>query len=1400
MQQNRGPVNVREFIWRHRKDKSGKHRRLGHNLGFLHPELALTIYEILNSGGRSSISLLPLLSRHDGFCLSRQSKHRSHALELKFWSDVTKSIFSKNLNLCPEIAPDEKKIGPTTTTNDDRTESKRTTTTGDLLAVGESCSFHNNNNNNYVSLDANDYKALLIAIARLTKSDRSRRKSEAEGSADLLFEPPLGLYAVWTQPAQYGLSLLVILYILNKVCSDGHTDSFLDGAEESPSSPVTTVPESPLSQAVAAIFERLMILWRHPPLCSGNNQTFLREIAVAALRNSKVTSFRIQLESFLLAAAKPTNTFLCIPDSDPFRCVNRNIPQNIKEFLHDNTPVPNVVKNPSNLGSISWDMSTPFLECKEKFQKSIDKFVKNTLRLKSQSIFTLSSSGEFNPVGVVSRENVGRLGITVTPLDRSKTTTTSVSREDVIRSVDGGSSDPSIKSDSSTRGPLQTRVEELFICDRDGKASVVSAIDTITSWIFGSPPHLYGSSANGCYSFDSDVDLMIRLPSEWTARIESEAGMKAMINNWIDYCPFPSRRWKSYGEGSLAGQWQKPSFMIDGNQFLHPHVLAARILSIFIKAIFGWDVQIVERARVPVIRVRASVVPCMVAATYKYADGVDHHDHEVLHGVQEEDYFFYDPTPLPQGIGFGIPHDTTLVDDMSRCASVYRTLDDLLTFTLDMAQKLSLDESPVDAGCTCSSCQLKIFFRSDIPKSERLLTAIGFTKDSGGVVRYRPATAQSIIRPRSCFVELDLSFSREVVVMNSLLIRNYASLDHRLRDAMVVLHEWTKRRDIRDSYLGSLSGYQWMVLFLAVFERVVVAGSVDQVTVAPNLQHLATLWRKGVMPELNEKVADAILKCGMGDPEEIRRQSILAEQEDENEGFLGSFLTNELLPSQSLPRQTFESQVKRCRLVDLMTRGHIVFQDGSSIHFPLSSTTVPNNYITIEHYVHALMSDDDELDSQKRDFIRWANIKKCPEMNDYYHNCEHLASPPDEYTSQVLADSMNQMIVNERPGPYAVGTAQCAKDCPAWTSSRQLLGPGKDLPGTKPLYRLQGVKMVWRGGDADHHSVCNAAGDFQKLTDGSNPNDGSAFTSVDVVCGFFEFLTSYDLLSHVFDMRKPGPISSKLSHFESVYFESVFSNLCDDKNQPNRNLDLNNPPGSQSLTLPSEPQSIDKEEDSQNCEATHLIKGLIGLESSPTCRGESRASGDVACCDQLRQSYDETVILSVYEQLQEARQKRKGLTEQLACQKDSSLAQLFTQWRDRLMWFKRRTSLCIADPFQRHRFIGPGESSKSDLLQAEIIRAHLILNHHVLANYALTTVHPFQPKVDLSLVGEGLFESLMGLDMNDRYSSAVSRDYYSEFLSVCRIPKNSIPRLQSTRDKISLIYSPSLLGLPLPEK
>ena len=91
--------------------------------------------------------------------------------------------------------------------------------------------------------------------------------------------------------------------------------------------------------------------------------------------------------------------------------------------------------------------------------------------------------------------------------------------------------------------------------------------------------------------------------------------------------------------------------------------------------------------------------------------------------------------------------------------------------------------------------------------------------DEFSVSKIESARVPILIVKKGEKIEINISFNHEVVIHNSALLRAYSSFSPRVRELVVLVKHWAKKREINDALQGSLSSYSYVLLVVAFLQQ-----------------------------------------------------------------------------------------------------------------------------------------------------------------------------------------------------------------------------------------------------------------------------------------------------------------------------------------------------------------------------------------------------------------------------------------------------------------------------------------------------------------------------------------------------------------------------------------------------
>ena len=69
------------------------------------------------------------------------------------------------------------------------------------------------------------------------------------------------------------------------------------------------------------------------------------------------------------------------------------------------------------------------------------------------------------------------------------------------------------------------------------------------------------------------------------------------------------------------------------------------------------------------------------------------------------------------------------------------------------------------------------------------------------------------------FLQVDVTVNNILAIVNTKLLRDYASIDVRLQQLVYVVKHWAKQRQVNDSYRGTLSSYCYVLMCIHILQQ-----------------------------------------------------------------------------------------------------------------------------------------------------------------------------------------------------------------------------------------------------------------------------------------------------------------------------------------------------------------------------------------------------------------------------------------------------------------------------------------------------------------------------------------------------------------------------------------------------
>lgn len=68
-------------------------------------------------------------------------------------------------------------------------------------------------------------------------------------------------------------------------------------------------------------------------------------------------------------------------------------------------------------------------------------------------------------------------------------------------------------------------------------------------------------------------------------------------------------------------------------------------------------------------------------------------------------------------------------------------------------------------------------------------------------------------------LQVDITVNNVLAIVNTKLLRDYAAIDERLMQLVFIIKLWAKRRQVNDSYRGTLSSYCYVLMCIHLLQQ-----------------------------------------------------------------------------------------------------------------------------------------------------------------------------------------------------------------------------------------------------------------------------------------------------------------------------------------------------------------------------------------------------------------------------------------------------------------------------------------------------------------------------------------------------------------------------------------------------
>ncbi|GJJ69573.1 terminal uridylyltransferase [Entomortierella parvispora] len=166
-------------------------------------------------------------------------------------------------------------------------------------------------------------------------------------------------------------------------------------------------------------------------------------------------------------------------------------------------------------------------------------------------------------------------------------------------------------------------------------------------------------------------------------------------------------------------------------------------------------------------------------------------------------------------------------EEETRKIALLQKLSDIATEVFGEAEVLPFGSSGNGLALANADMDVCVFLNSEEGADE--VSPVEFVERIGNRLEQDPdfENILQLKRARVPIVKLnhingiacDIGYQNDLAIWNTRLLRAYCKIDSRVRDIVVIVKHWAKRRKINNPYTGSLSSYAYVLLVIHVLQR-----------------------------------------------------------------------------------------------------------------------------------------------------------------------------------------------------------------------------------------------------------------------------------------------------------------------------------------------------------------------------------------------------------------------------------------------------------------------------------------------------------------------------------------------------------------------------------------------------
>ncbi|KAG0318391.1 hypothetical protein BGZ99_005705 [Dissophora globulifera] len=168
-------------------------------------------------------------------------------------------------------------------------------------------------------------------------------------------------------------------------------------------------------------------------------------------------------------------------------------------------------------------------------------------------------------------------------------------------------------------------------------------------------------------------------------------------------------------------------------------------------------------------------------------------------------------------------------EEETRKLALLERLSDIATEVFGEAEVLPFGSSGNGLALANADMDVCVFLNSKEGSAEEQVSPVEFVERIGdrlekdnefeNILQLKRARVPIVKLNHVNGIACDIGYQNDLAIWNTRLLRAYCRIDTRVRDVVVIIKTWAKRRKINNPYAGSLSSYAYVLLVIHVLQR-----------------------------------------------------------------------------------------------------------------------------------------------------------------------------------------------------------------------------------------------------------------------------------------------------------------------------------------------------------------------------------------------------------------------------------------------------------------------------------------------------------------------------------------------------------------------------------------------------